>query len=232
MSKSIQVFFIPYGIADISCYKGVIEELKQMSTQEVEWIPIELKGRGTRRKEAAYATIEEGAEDVLEFIRTNRRAEKIYVYGHCVGGIIAYDLYKNHNELFEKVILGSISANRKIFNDFERFAVNNIRENIKLIVGEIDDQLIEQAYLYKRPLLEHEFNLIRDYISKEKIALDERVVLVHGIDDEFYSPSILEKEIANYEKVVKYEVEGNHYFVDSCKQQLAHIICKEIGIAE
>lgn len=231
--NSIKLFLIPYAVADVSCYDNLIKALKNNSNGNLEIIPIELKSHGARRKEMPYKSIDEAACDVQRIINEKRGNSRIVIYGHCVGGVIAYRLYQNLllNKEFNiaKLILGSVAVNENMCNDFVDFANNNIKESIKKsLEKDIDDWLIDQIYSYKKPILMQEYNIVKEFLTTEKIVLDSNFVLINGKNDEFFNLDEVREKVENYHLTKHYMVPGEHFFVDNFYEETAKVILEEL----
>lgn len=61
--------------------------------------PIEYAGRGLRIKEQPYQSFENAVDDIAEYISRNIKSTPYAIYGHSLGGLLAFEL--NH-KLLEK----------------------------------------------------------------------------------------------------------------------------------
>lgn len=228
-----QIYFIPYAMADKDIYNNLIQQLNKYITSEVELIPIELKGHGKRRKEGLYKDIEEASKDIINQIQMNYDDNsQIYIYGHCMGGIIAYNIYqkvKNGKELnISKLILGSVGVNEKEREGFEGFLENYVKGTMEKTIKVVRKELFDEVLEYYTPLLRKEYNMVFNYYLNEKFVLDEKIVFINGKDDLSYDNESVKNNSINYDSATQYMVEGDHFFLLGECTEPAKIIWEEI----
>ncbi len=87
MSK-IKLFCFPYAGGSAAIYY----KWKQYLNNEIELIPIELVGRGKRIQEPLYPDVEAMINDVYEIIYSQVDESPFALFGHSMGGMVAYYL--------------------------------------------------------------------------------------------------------------------------------------------
>ncbi|QSZ27540.1 hypothetical protein ACETAC_01035 [Aceticella autotrophica] len=233
MCKNI-LFLIPYAVVNSSIYNELENELnKKLVNTEI--IKVELKGHGQRKNEELYDSIDQASNEIINFIRRKQKGSKVYIYGHCLGAIIAYDIYSKVKEdkIFniEKLFLGSVSMNSKKFN-FDEFVDNYIKSNIEKLLNnediKISNEIIKQALKYSTPILYKEYRIIVEYLSSKKVTFDENIILINGKLDIWFDIDIIKNCVNGYEFSKQYFTSGGHFYLDTCCNELADILLSEI----
>lgn len=110
------IYFIPYAATDKTIYDSLINEVAKLSKGEIKLIPLDLRGEWSRRREKLYDSIEDAIEDITNQIAINNKEDyEVYLYGYCIGGVIAYGIYRkmkeNNSINLKKIILGAVGVN-------------------------------------------------------------------------------------------------------------------------
>jgi surfactin synthase thioesterase subunit len=83
----MKLFCLPYAGASAAIYF----RWKRSLAPELECIPLELAGRGTRSGERFYEGMEEAREDVLRLLEERMDGTPYALFGHSMGGMILYE---------------------------------------------------------------------------------------------------------------------------------------------
>lgn len=83
-----QVFAIPYAGGSAISYA----EWKRRSSPPIEFIPIELAGRGERVDELFYRSLQEAVIDIHQRIVDRLGPAPFAIYGHSMGALLAFEV--------------------------------------------------------------------------------------------------------------------------------------------
>lgn len=227
------IYFIPYATVDKTMYDSLIDELEKLSKGEIKLIPLELRGEGSRRREKLYDDINDAIEDITnQIIINNKEDYEVYLYGHCMGGVIAYGIYKNMRENnsinLKRIILGSVGVNIKSNLTFDQLMDNYVEEHIKGVVKLDNEELMKQVIGYYRDRLKQSFDILGKYYRSEKFVMDENVVMINGKQDPTCDVESMAQFIEGYDKVTQYMLDGEHLFIFEQVKNVASIIYDEI----
>ena len=95
MSK-IKLFCFPYAGGSGAIYSSWKHALYSTN---VEPIPVELAGRGTRIREPLYRSLEEAVEDLYQIIGKDITDGPYALFGHSLGGLLVYELARKIESL-------------------------------------------------------------------------------------------------------------------------------------
>lgn len=85
----IRVYCFPHAGGSASLYRPMSEK------NPYDWfelVPVELPGRGVRRREAPVARMPELVEEFLRFLAGRPETERYALYGHSLGAAVAYEV--------------------------------------------------------------------------------------------------------------------------------------------
>jgi medium-chain acyl-[acyl-carrier-protein] hydrolase len=90
MMKTTTLFCIPYAGSSAAFYK----RWKKYMKPSIRLYPIEMPGRGERRGESLYNSMEEAVNDFFHIIKKELKKTQYAFFAHSMGTVIAYELYR------------------------------------------------------------------------------------------------------------------------------------------
>ncbi|MGO3018416.1 MAG: thioesterase II family protein [Anaerococcus sp.] len=183
-------------------------------------IDYELPGRGRRIREDDFDTIEKIVEDILEKVTFNK---EYLIWGHSMGGYIAYELIKQIESKKirrpKKVIIsGQVPPSYKNKNmldkiinldndDFMKFLINYGGTNPKVF----ENKDLAELFLN---IIRNDYNLVSKYTGYPLKKINTRIDILYGDKDESVSEEkvYLWKDICYKIKFKKFQ--GGHFFIN------------------
>ncbi|MBU3179086.1 thioesterase [Clostridium estertheticum] len=235
------LFCLPYaGGSETIYYKW-----KNYLHPSIQVVPIELKGRGKRFSEFFYESLEEAVDDIFENIKNKIVDDDFAIYGHSMGGLLAYELYYKIDELNLR------KPKHIFFSGYKAPSIVRERENTYTLpnydfmkkvmeLGGTPEELMKNKELLEifLPIIRSDFKILETYKYKErrnKIECD--VSILNGKQDSINLEEILtwKNHVCRDFKV--YNFEGNHFFINSNVENIASVInatlvCKNHTIRE
>lgn len=193
---------------------------------------LELKGRGSRLKEGFYVDFQSAVDDLYWMIEKDIETDNYCLFGHSMGGILAYELYykiyENQNRLPEHIF----------FSGSKVPEVSNRSKKIHLLP---DDEFLASVNSYGGtpkevfenkdildivlPILRNDFRLIDNYqFRNNSNQLKCDISSIRGTED-----SVEESDVRDFIHYTEgrcrfYEVQGNHFFIKTNKEKVIEII--------
>ena len=93
--SGIKLFCLPYAGSSAMLYM----KWKKLFEPWIELSPVECAGRGKRFSAPLYQTFEEAVDDVFPLISKEIDETPYAIFGHSLGGLIAYELCHKLSEL-------------------------------------------------------------------------------------------------------------------------------------
>ncbi|WP_270344372.1 thioesterase II family protein [Bacillus mobilis] len=226
------LFCLPYAGGSESIYFKWRKHLHP----SIQLIPIELRGRGKRFDENFYETLKEAVDDIFENNRRNIESNDYAIFGHSMGSLLAYEFYYKISNLNLR------KPNHMFLSGYRAPSVNRGREKIynlsdkefiKRVIGLggtpeelMDNQELLQLFL---PIIRSDFKIIEDYkyIGRED-KIECNVSILNGKQDSIKLEEILAWKNHVCKGLKVYNLEGNHFFINSNTEKITSIINETI----
>lgn len=202
---------------------------------QIEYVPLELAGRGSRMFDQLYSNRREAVEDILSMIKNDIVNNNSYIiFGHSLGALIAYDLA-------QRIRLLQLPAPLHVF--FSGLSAPHLRTGIKkyhllneedfkrevLHLGGTPPEFFENSELMEifLPLLKNDFKLAEEETIPSKInPLDEDITIFFGIEDDLTKEKCEGWKEHTHGKCQLYPFLGGHFFLNDQQDKLVEIINK------
>lgn len=228
MSK-IKLFCFPYAGGSAIIYNI----WKQYLDSRIEFVPIELAGRGKRINEPLYTGVPAVIEDVYEIIVKMINDNPYALFGHSMGGMISYQLCQKLRERGHHppahVFFSGRSAPHVKRPDEMKYHLMGDEEFKKEVInlGGTPPEFFEYPELLEvfLPLLKNDFKLAEEEIHNGEIhALDSNISVFLGKDEDLTS-----EQCDGWKKHTKklcsiHYFEGGHFFLHEETEQIVKLI--------
>lgn len=238
MKKAIFYYF-PYAGASAMSFKN----MHGYFSDDVQTVCVEYSGHGKRIESPYPVSINDIATDAFKTITATDNEVPVYLGGHCLGAIVAYEVCL----LFKKA---GISAPAKLFISGQGAPDKIISEKLQTMNEEELLQCLAERNLIDSNMLDPRFrSFVRDLIQKpiinDSIIYDNYVCsknekistsieLLYGEDDSRYpiEDMIRWKEFTDG-NIETHSFHGGHYFIRTYEkdyfEMINNIIGKDIG---
>lgn len=218
MKKAI-LFYFPYAGASSVSFKNI----DAFFSEDVEVVCIEYAGHGKRIEEKFADSVIALANEAFAEILQRQDKAPIFLAGHCLGALVAYEvchLMKNANikELAGLIISGQGSPDDIISEHLQNMDEDKLLDY--LVVHELmDSALLSQRFrgyvteLILKPIIND--SVVYDfYVNNNNEALHIPVTILYGMDDARYPLVKLKRWEGFVEKAITfYPFSGGHYFI-------------------
>lgn len=223
-----KLFCIPYAGGSANIYSS----WRKWLDNDIELIPIELAGRGSRCGESFYTCWESATSDLYTQITAQIQPGDIYgIYGHSMGSWLAYEVLKKicvtdleqPHEMF-------FSGNTPPFLEPKEDKISHLpdREFIQKIVdmGDTPLEIFDDAVIdYFLPPLRNDYILVEHYRHDyQDINYFGNIHAYFGKDD-VLAPGEIEKWCSYHHR--NFEIQGfesGHMFIKDCKREVVEKI--------
>ncbi|MED4445710.1 thioesterase II family protein [Bacillus thuringiensis] len=222
------LFCLPYAGGS----RAIYHDWKNHLHPSIQIVPIELKGRGQRFLEVFYESLEEAVDDIFENIKDKIRNDDFAIYGHSMGGLLAFELYYKLSKL------NSNKPKHIFFSGYRAPSVIRERENIYTLpdyefmkkvmeLGGTSEELMKNKDLLEiyLPIIRSDFMITETYNyeeREEKIACD--ISILNGKQDTTNLKDILTWKNHGCGEFKVYNLEGNHFFINNNVENITSII--------
>ncbi len=224
--KKFHLFYFHHSGGGASMFHPWVEHL----SPSIELIAIQLPGRETRFTEKLTDSLIEILDNLTEGF-TSFLETPFIVFGHSLGGILAYEfareIYEKYALLPKHLIVSAMRAPhlpRKSYlhmlNDRE------LAEKLKLFDG-IDDKILQNEELLELflPIIRSDLSISETYHSSTVKQMPCNITLLSGREDKTLS----EQDIKEWKKYTKAEFKslsfvGGHFFIKNNQNAIINYI--------
>ena len=220
-----QLFLLHFAGGNMYSYQF----LKEHISTTIDFIPIELPGRGRRMREPLVNDMAKAAEDQFARLRSLRNGAPYVIFGHSMGALIGLRVC----ELMEKegdapaalVVSGNAGPGAEDNKIRSTLPDPEFKEEL-LSLGGIQEEILAENDLFAffSPVLRADFALVEsDGDEAEKIQIESRLIALMGTTED-YSENIDNWERFTGGSFSKHLLYGDHFFIHDHPTRLARIL--------
>ena len=227
----MKLYFVPHAGGSAM---GYLTMKRFIDPENVEVVPLELAGRGTRIKEPCYKSVEEDAKDLYERIKEDIEDTDYAIFGHSLGTVITYELTKlieQNKKPIPKCLF--LSGRGGPGYDMGMPSVADLPEE-EFASYFIKNQGIPEEMQHSKELMRLLLPVLRTDVKKaeqyeekqvEKITSD--IVAVYGVEDNLCNREGMRAwgELSNG-TYKEYAFSGGHFYFTKHRQELGECIAK------
>lgn len=230
--RKIKLFCIPHAGGSAFIYS----RWKEFLRKDIECIPVELAGRGSRMGEEFYDSLEEAIKDVTHIIENNIGENDYMIYGHSMGAAIAYETCcKLIEDGYKKPLQLFLSGRECPFIEKEKENIYAMKdEDFKKVVlnlGGTPEEIFDKEDLRKVfvPIIRSDYKNIETFVPIHKdTVLPVNMTVLNGKED-----NITEEEIEGWKKLCsenfrRFDFEGGHFFLHEDPEKVVKIINESV----
>jgi len=227
--KKIKLFCFPYAGGGAAAFN----KWKQYLDKQIQLQPVELAGRGKRIYDPLYKSIDDAVNDVYNKIFPDLNREPYALFGHSMGGIIAYELaYKiRENGLPNPLhVFFSGRGAPHIPDEDEEWWHDlpdaEFKEKI-LELGGTPKEFFEHPELLEvlLPMLRTDFKIAETYRHNGEVnPLDYNITVFIGKDEDFEAERVHGWREHTKQVCSIHYFEGEHFFIHEKTLELVKII--------
>ncbi|AIQ56949.1 thioesterase II family protein [Paenibacillus borealis] len=230
MDKRIKLFCLPYAGGSASVYL----KWKKYLDAEIELIPVELAGRGSRFKEMHYESLEQAVQDITGFMKDRFDSSEFCIFGHSFGSLLAYEAalklleadYKPVHIFFSGMYPPQSNI-ENVSNYLHTLPDALFFEEIYRLGGtpkELQDNINLQRLFI--PIIKSDYKLFEQYnfgFRRRKLASDLTICV--GKQDEKVNQYDLSswKECTD-RKCSIHHFDGGHFYLNECTEKIVDVI--------
>lgn len=222
--STIDLFCLPYSGSSAT----IFYKWRRILADDIHLRPLELAGRGTRMREPLYNCVEEAVSDLYEKFLNEYQSREYAIFGHSVGGLLAYELaYK----IIEKGDVKApshliFSACRPPHLPNEQQVIHSLpnerfMEKIFALGGTSFDVLatpsLAEMFI---PIIRADYRLYETYVYKQReYNLSSPITVLAGAQDKLATPECLtqwKNHVGNSEFHHKVFQNSGHFFIEDC----------------
>ena len=233
MNNKTNLFCLPFAGGNKYSYRLLSDNAPAF----LNLITLEYPGRGTRVKEQLINNIDPLVNDLYLQVKDKLDIKKYAIYGHSMGGLIAYLLTlkiikNNHNPPEHLFITGTTGPSAISRLEKQRYLLpkNEFINEIKELGGMPDEILQSKELLdYVEPILRSDFETVETYKYQEHAPLDVPFTVITGTHEDMTT-----EDISLWQKETSLPVDfktlpGKHFFILQHTDHILKVIAKKLS---
>ncbi len=225
----MQLFLLHFAGGNVYSFEFLRKEIKAL-----DFIPLELPGRGKRHKEKLIINKDQAIEDYYKQIKSLRNGEPYMIYGHSMGAALGFSVAVkmeadgDNPELL--IVSGNPGPGIKKNKDFLYHQLDDLNFKKELmILGGIAKEIRENNDLfdYFLPIIRADFECLETGFSSEKdLKINTPIYALMGSDEDNGDKIENWKNFTN--NTFTSEIwNGDHFFIYKSAVQLASIFISQ-----
>ena len=205
--------------------------LKRHISDDIDFCPLELPGRGARFGEVALRSKNQVIEDYLRQIKVLRNSNPYVIYGHSMGATLGLSVAKRMEESGDPpgylIVSGNPGPGIKEVSNKKRYQMNDteFKEELR-VLGGVPEEVLSEEELYRvfSPILRADFEVLeKENHLEEDLQLHLPIFALMGTKEESNN------RIWNWKRFTtsyfRCEVlKGHHFFIYDHPKAMARII--------
>ena len=233
MNKTIQLFCLPFAGGNKYSYREFIEKTPSF----LKIVTLEYQGRGTRMQDALVTDINEMVNDVFGQVSPLIGQQDYAIYGHSLGGLMAYlltlKLVENNHKppmhIFITGTSGPSSPDRQEEKKRYLLPQKEFIEEIRALDGMPEEILENEELLYYfEPILRADFQASETYTYRERPPLTIPFTVVTGTEEDIEPENIKLWQKESIYPVDFKRLPGKHFFIFQHTFKIIEIISKKL----
>ncbi|HMR39300.1 MAG TPA: thioesterase domain-containing protein [Ignavibacteria bacterium] len=234
MIRPLKIFCLPYAGGNKYSYR----EFEEAAPSHYIFHTLDYPGRVPRIKEPLISDAGELVEDLFNQIKTKISDEDYVLYGHSMGGLLAYLLTrkleeKNYKTPMHLIITGT--SGPSVFEKRERkrhlMPQKEFIQEMKDLDG-IPEEILdtEELMAFFEPILRSDFKVCENYVHKYSEPLNIPITVITGTEEDMEVDDILLWQKETNLEIDFNRIEGKHFFIFKKKKEVMEIIEKTLSV--
>jgi surfactin synthase thioesterase subunit len=229
MKKKIKLFCFPYAGGS----SAVFNKWRHFLDKKIEMAAVELAGRGRRIYDPLYDSIQEAVEDVYKMINGRLDGTPYAIFGHSMGGIIAYELAQKIRALKQPLPVHVFFSGRgaphipgKNDKMFHQMPDDDFKKEI-IELGGTPREFFEHPELIDAllPMLRSDFKIAETYEKPRDVTpLDCDITIFIGKEEEVTAEQMHGWKDHSKNRCTIHYFDGEHFFINEKREKIVKII--------
>jgi surfactin synthase thioesterase subunit len=198
--------------------------------ESYELIAVELPGHGNRMDEKPFNDYEQLMDILIP--KLNDVIHKPFsIYGHSMGGLIAFETASILQTRYNKVAENLIVSGTPYLYKYENVLINTLIENnatdhdLRKLIPGISDMTNKEIANQIVKTIRSDFELIFSYHYNNPTIIDTNIIAVHAEDDDRVEKEfVLKWKLGTNKSFDYFETQGGHSFVYGQGSYVAEIV--------
>jgi surfactin synthase thioesterase subunit len=231
--STINLFCLPFAGGNKYSYR----EYEQNTPTGLKVIPLEYPGRGARLKESLITNMEQMVDDLYIKLRPMVKGMPYAIYGHSMGGMVAFLLCKKifaDKELAAPIhlfVTGTMGPSCQYRDAINRHLLSkqDFIEEMRNLDG-CPEEILQSPDLldYFEPVLRADFEASETYTYRPAAPLTIPLTVITGTEENMQEDDILSWQQETTRTVDFRRMPGKHFFILKHPREIMGIISQKL----
>ncbi|GIO01166.1 alpha/beta fold hydrolase [Brevibacillus laterosporus] len=228
MSTKMKLFCIPFAGGSASVYTS----WKKAFLPDIELIPIELAGKGSRFNQPLYENIEQAVSDILSILQSKLDSSPYALFGHSMGALLVFEVLHALKEQNAPMPITTFFSGKNpphIAPTTNRHKLEGkaFWEEVRSMGG-TPAELMTSTELMDifTPILKRDFKLVETYapnLNRELITTP--VTVLYGTKDDTVSVDRMTEWSRHTSEDISFATfDGGHFFIQEHEQAVISLV--------
>ena len=230
--KEIKLFCLPFAGGNKYSYRDFTAKAPAC----LKVIPLDYPGRGSRMHEPLTTGVKTLVEDVYAQVKNNLDAQHYALYGHSMGGLLAYLLTRKimeqqHRLPLHLFVTGTEGPAAPVKEEKKKHALSKPALVAELIKFEgFPEEILQDEELFDffEPILRADLEAAENYVHVPRDPMDIPITVITGTEEDMEWEEVALWQQETTRKVDFKRIPGNHFFIFDHPDRLLEIITKKL----
>lgn len=240
MKSNIQLFFLHFAGGNCYSFDFLIKEINKI-TNRVDFIPLELPGRGNRMDELLLFNKREAIDDYLKQIKNKRNGQHFVIYGHSMGATLGLSIVKKMEDAgdppIQFIATGNPGPGVKYYNNKQssnekKYLLKDeeFKEELRKLGGVPEVVLTnDELFSFFSKIIRADFQVLEEDEDYEKdVVINTPLNALMG-DEENTSNQIDNWSNYTTSSFKGQVLPGNHFFIHKNTKEITAAILKNLS---
>jgi surfactin synthase thioesterase subunit len=220
----LNLIFFPFAGGNRYSYL----QLQKLLDPAINVVNVELPGRGDRVHQSLLTSVEDMTADAFGKLLPILH-EPFALYGHSMGGIIAYLFARQSiaNNFFPKQLFISGKSGPTEYDDDKSYLLpsDSFRQKLRELGG-MPDEILDNELLMEffEPIIKADFKAIKTYQHRKDEPVNIPITLMLGEADSISIPSAMLWQDETRKQIAIHQFSGGHFFLYQHLQSIADLL--------
>jgi surfactin synthase thioesterase subunit len=225
----INLICLPFVGGSKYSYRGYVN----CAPDNIDVIPVELPGRGTRYKEPLLKNVHLMIDDIFSQVKEKLSSPYI-IYGHSMGTLLGYLLTKLivKKGLPQPECLFFTGCSGPSFRNDEPpthlLPREELFEKIKSMEGSPDEILNDiDLMIFFEPIIRADFQAIETYVYQNSDPFTIPITVITGIEEKITREQVETWQLETTKPVEIFQLPGKHFFIFQHEEKIMNLIANK-----
>ena len=229
----MRLYMLPYAGGSSTVYT---KWKRYFDPSAIECVPMEINGRGSLTGVPFFTDMDAAVHSLIAGY-LNDSSEKTALFGHSMGGVLAFEIARVLTKIGRPPVHLFISgANTPDYQedtwDVQSMNDEQFLNHLAKIGGFQEEFFDNPAYqAYFLPILRADYALLRSRSPYHPQALPCGITVFTGMDDPYSMENIEHWEEFSEQELTVYPLKGNHFFLHEQAESMSKIIITQLQAA-